>query len=268
MQNSHRITLNDLLKQEARSFEEMAEAVLFGDENALALCDEQCEVERTAPSAGCPSFLRAAGNHLAPRPTHQHDQRPNAMYRNTHSSEAQTQTLCSSRLDAELYCTSQDRRFQVGTPADLFVAPMWTPGREDLLLELCGEIDDEDTNLVDRCATRRRPRSPTTAPAVPRMQTERRRQLPPSQTDPLRPAIYRIRTLGDAATVKTLSGSSNGSAAPSRCGTPRSIGQTAPSCRPSCQVQGASRRSRAAVSDAGSRQAQTGTQDCRVAEVP
>jgi hypothetical protein len=40
----------------------MAEAVLFGDENALALCDEQCEVEPdgTCPH-GCPSFLRAAG---------------------------------------------------------------------------------------------------------------------------------------------------------------------------------------------------------------
>ena len=62
MQNSHRITLNDLLKQEARSFEEMAEAVLFGDQNALALCDEQCEVEPdgTCPH-GCPSFLSAAG---------------------------------------------------------------------------------------------------------------------------------------------------------------------------------------------------------------
>ena len=62
MQNSHRITLNDLLKLEGRSFEEMAEGVLFGDENALALCDEQCEVEPdgTCPH-GCPSFLRAAG---------------------------------------------------------------------------------------------------------------------------------------------------------------------------------------------------------------
>ena len=62
MQNSHRITLNALLKQESRSFEEMAEAVLFGDENALALCDEQCEVEPDATCPhGCPSFLRAAG---------------------------------------------------------------------------------------------------------------------------------------------------------------------------------------------------------------
>ena len=31
---------------------------------------------------------------------------------------------------------------------------MWTPGREDLLLELCGEIDDEDTSLVDRAEER------------------------------------------------------------------------------------------------------------------
>jgi hypothetical protein len=73
MQNSHRITLNDLLKQEGRSFEEMAEAVLFGDENALALCDEQCEVEPdgTCPH-GCPSFLRAAGI-IQPHAPTQHD---------------------------------------------------------------------------------------------------------------------------------------------------------------------------------------------------
>lgn len=31
---------------------------------------------------------------------------------------------------------------------------MWTPGREDILLELCGEIEDEDTSLVDRAEAR------------------------------------------------------------------------------------------------------------------
>jgi len=62
MQNPHRITLNDLLKQQGRSFEAIAEAVLFGDENAPALCDEHCEVEPdgTCPH-GCPSFMSAAG---------------------------------------------------------------------------------------------------------------------------------------------------------------------------------------------------------------
>src|ERR1019366_3731998 len=33
---------------------------------------------------------------------------------------------------------------------ELFVAPAWTPGREDLLIELCGEIDDEEKSLVER----------------------------------------------------------------------------------------------------------------------
>ena len=60
----------------------------------------------------------------------------------------------SSRLDAELYARVKTAGFKWAPRQDLFVAPMWTPGREDLLLELCGEIDDEDTNLVDRAEER------------------------------------------------------------------------------------------------------------------
>jgi hypothetical protein len=30
----------------------------------------------------------------------------------------------------------------------------WTREREDLLIELCGEIDDEDTSLVERAEER------------------------------------------------------------------------------------------------------------------
>jgi 16S rRNA G1207 methylase RsmC len=37
---------------------------------------------------------------------------------------------------------------------ELFVAPAWTPEREDLLLELCGEIGDEDTSLAERAEER------------------------------------------------------------------------------------------------------------------
>ncbi|WP_201759000.1 DUF3560 domain-containing protein [Acidisarcina polymorpha] len=37
---------------------------------------------------------------------------------------------------------------------DLFVAPMWTHSREDLLIELAGEIEDEDRSLVDRAEER------------------------------------------------------------------------------------------------------------------
>ncbi len=35
-----------------------------------------------------------------------------------------------------------------------FVAPCWTPEREDLALELAGEIDDEDSSLLDRAEDR------------------------------------------------------------------------------------------------------------------
>ncbi len=31
---------------------------------------------------------------------------------------------------------------------------MWTPGREDFLLEMCEKIDDEDTTMVDRAEER------------------------------------------------------------------------------------------------------------------
>ncbi|MCP3965679.1 MAG: DUF3560 domain-containing protein, partial [Lentisphaerae bacterium] len=37
---------------------------------------------------------------------------------------------------------------------ELFVAPMWTPAREDILIKFCGEIGDEDTSLVDRAQIR------------------------------------------------------------------------------------------------------------------
>jgi hypothetical protein len=60
----------------------------------------------------------------------------------------------SSRLDAGLYQRLHDAGFRHAPKQDLFVAPMWTPAREDLLLQLCGEIGDEDTSLVDRAGAR------------------------------------------------------------------------------------------------------------------
>ncbi|WP_058035137.1 DUF3560 domain-containing protein [Burkholderia pseudomallei] len=58
------------------------------------------------------------------------------------------------RLDTELYQRVSNAGFRFAPKQDLFVAPMWTPAREDLLLELCGEIGDEDTSLVDRAEAR------------------------------------------------------------------------------------------------------------------
>lgn len=60
----------------------------------------------------------------------------------------------SSRLDPELYARVRAAGFIWAPKQDLFVAPMWTPERESLLLELCDEIGDEDKSLVERSEER------------------------------------------------------------------------------------------------------------------
>lgn len=58
------------------------------------------------------------------------------------------------RLDPETYSKVHGAGFRWAPKQELFVAPMWTPSREDLLLELCEEIGDEDTSLVERAEDR------------------------------------------------------------------------------------------------------------------
>ncbi|MCX4152342.1 MULTISPECIES: DUF3560 domain-containing protein [Paraburkholderia] len=60
----------------------------------------------------------------------------------------------SERLDADLYSRVDAAGFKWAPKQRLFVAPMWTPARENLLIELCGEVGDEDTSLVERAEER------------------------------------------------------------------------------------------------------------------
>lgn len=60
----------------------------------------------------------------------------------------------SSRLDTETYARAKELGFRWAPKQELFVAPTWTPQREDFLIELAGEVDDEDTSLVDRAEQR------------------------------------------------------------------------------------------------------------------
>ncbi len=60
----------------------------------------------------------------------------------------------SCRLDSDTYKCVDSAGFKWAPKQDCFVAPMWTPGREDLLIELCGEIGDEETGLVERAEQR------------------------------------------------------------------------------------------------------------------
>lgn len=59
-----------------------------------------------------------------------------------------------ARLDKETYTRARALGFIYAPKQQLFVAPAWKPSREDFLLELCGEIGDEDTTLVDRAEQR------------------------------------------------------------------------------------------------------------------
>jgi protein-L-isoaspartate O-methyltransferase len=59
----------------------------------------------------------------------------------------------SSRLDAETYARVKAAGFKWAPKQDLFFA-IWGPSREDLATELAGEIDDDDSSLVDRAEER------------------------------------------------------------------------------------------------------------------
>lgn len=58
------------------------------------------------------------------------------------------------RLPTELYERVKAAGFSWAPRQELFVAPMWTPARHDLLVELCGEIDNEDISLEARALER------------------------------------------------------------------------------------------------------------------
>jgi hypothetical protein len=58
------------------------------------------------------------------------------------------------RLDSKEYAKVKAAGFRWAPRQELFVAPAWSPQRDDLLIEMCGEVGDEDTSLVDRAAER------------------------------------------------------------------------------------------------------------------
>jgi protein-L-isoaspartate O-methyltransferase len=60
----------------------------------------------------------------------------------------------AGRLDQETYARVKAAGFSYAPKQGLFVAPAWSPERVDLLIELCGEIGDEDTSLVERAEER------------------------------------------------------------------------------------------------------------------
>lgn len=58
----------------------------------------------------------------------------------------------STRLDAETYAQVKAAGFQWAPKQQLFVAPKWTPEREDLAMALAGDIEAEEMTLAERAA--------------------------------------------------------------------------------------------------------------------
>jgi hypothetical protein len=56
----------------------------------------------------------------------------------------------SARLDAETFEKVKAAGFKWAPKQELFVAPKWTPAREDLAIELAGEIEPEEMTLAER----------------------------------------------------------------------------------------------------------------------
>lgn len=56
----------------------------------------------------------------------------------------------SARLDEETYQRVKAAGFKWAPRQELFVAPKWTCGREDLAIELAGEIEPEEMTLAER----------------------------------------------------------------------------------------------------------------------
>jgi hypothetical protein len=56
----------------------------------------------------------------------------------------------ASRLDAETYARVKAAGFSWAPKQNLFVAPKWTTEREDLALELAGEIEPEEMTIAER----------------------------------------------------------------------------------------------------------------------
>ncbi|MEX3242754.1 DUF3560 domain-containing protein [Serratia quinivorans] len=72
-------------------------------------------------------------------------------YRATYSPDDNKLRLYAlHRLDEETYSKVSGAGFKWAPKQALFVAPAWSPNREDLLIALAGEIEDEDNTLFDR----------------------------------------------------------------------------------------------------------------------
>jgi phospholipid N-methyltransferase len=75
-------------------------------------------------------------------------------YTATYSPDDNKIRIYGPRFDEETYARVKAAGFRWAPKQELWVAPGWSPNREDLAIELAGQIDDEDKSLVERAEER------------------------------------------------------------------------------------------------------------------
>jgi phospholipid N-methyltransferase len=76
------------------------------------------------------------------------------LYTATYSPDDNKLRIYGPRFDEETYARVKALGFRWAPKQELWVAPGWSPNREDFLIELAGGIDDEDKSLVQRAEER------------------------------------------------------------------------------------------------------------------
>lgn len=85
------------------------------------------------------------------KPTNASPEIHNQTYRATYSPDDNKLRLYPlHRLDEATYARVKEAGFKWAPKQALFVAPAWTPSREDLLVSLAGDIEDEECTLFER----------------------------------------------------------------------------------------------------------------------
>lgn len=75
-------------------------------------------------------------------------------YTATYSPDDNKLRIYGPRFDEETYKRVKALGFRWAPKQELWVAPGWSPSREDLAIEIAGEIEDEDKSLVERAEER------------------------------------------------------------------------------------------------------------------
>jgi hypothetical protein len=83
--------------------------------------------------------------------TNYSEQYPTLEVEATYSAEDNKLRLyVDERLEPKLYAEFRDQGFKYAPKQELFVAPSWTPAREDFCIALAGEIEAEQTTMIER----------------------------------------------------------------------------------------------------------------------